>query len=461
MAAAVAAAAVAAAGLVVPPNLTKLSDALAALRPVVAANHHEDVRNDLLLTSLDGAVASKELLSTFGEMKVFQVSNGYVLGFRARPKGVALWRHASQTVRLTCEWCIRAFSLPVMAELAKKGSKKPKLGLMLPYLLTILARVDGAGPVPVPAGDQLDLDGAVEDDVAAQVLEAERQIWDALVATADEEGVVEKMAKHFYGYKERGATVPAKATRPMTAALRALVEAGKRLLLSKKASDRSRSPHRDPLDLHDEREGDGRRRSRRDRSPSVEPEHKAEPRGGTDTTLLLSEERKQALRAMSNKHNSDDEHGDAIAILHVRIHEPACSLLPACCAPLGPSFLSGECTPAAFGQKRVTHSTALRGVALCLCPQGLKEMISTKTVADAHIFLRPTPGKGQNIMKMYVAFGRVSCLCLPRGLCPFCRSRFAAFGLTCIRACAARGVLERLRWQAGEWGSHEADHPLR
>ncbi len=72
---AAAAAAAAAALLVVPPNLANLSDALAALRPVVAANHHADVRNDLLLTSLDGAVMSKELLQTFADVEAFQVGN--------------------------------------------------------------------------------------------------------------------------------------------------------------------------------------------------------------------------------------------------------------------------------------------------------------------------------------------------------------------------------------------------
>jgi len=170
----------------------------------------------------------------------------------------------------------------------------------------------------VLVGAELDLDEAVEDDVAAQVLEAERRVWDALVDTADQEGVVEAMAKHFYGFKERGATVPAKATRPMTSALRALVEAGKRLLQSKKADDRSRSPRRDLLDLDGGGHGDGHRRSRRDRSPSVEPERKAAPSSGTATTPL-SEGRKQAHCAMTNEHNSDDEHADAISIFYVRV----------------------------------------------------------------------------------------------------------------------------------------------
>ena len=59
----------------------------------------------------------------------------------------------------------------------------------------------------------------------------------------------------------------------------------------------------------------------------------------------------------------------------------------------------------AFGRKPVAHSTALRGVALRLCPQSMREMIASKSLADAYPFLRSEPGKGQNILKMYVTFG--------------------------------------------------------
>jgi len=64
-----------------------------------------------------------------------------------------------------------------------------------------------------------------------------------------------------------------------------------------------------------------------------------------------------------------------------------------------------ECAPAAFGRKLVAYSNALRGVALRLCPQSMREMIASKTLAEAYLFLRPEPGKGQNILKLYVPSG--------------------------------------------------------